>query len=96
VNNESERGVAMAPAETGRHSKPVMELARILYEKMEHLDPGSGGGSSWDDLPDFDVEFYALSVEEIIKNASLVLRALSDYDVVVRHPKLPKKMDGNE
>ncbi len=83
INNETVRG---------SHSPAVMELARILYEKMEHLDPGSCGGSEWAVLPAKDVELYALCVEELIENASLVIRALADYDVVLRHPKLPKKV----
>ena len=68
----------------GSHTPAVMELARVLYEKMEHLDPGSGGGTSWDELPDRDVEFYALCVEAIIESGSLTRRALADYDVICR------------
>ena len=77
----------------GSHSAAVMELARVLYEKMEQLDPGSCGGSTWSELPGRDVDFYALCVEEIIENASLVLRALADYDVVLRQPKLTKQVN---
>jgi hypothetical protein len=67
----------------GRHSPAVMELAKLLYEKMEHLDPGSGGGSSWDELPARDVEFYALLIEHLIEDRSVLQRALADDDVVL-------------
>ena len=71
----------------GDHSPPVMELARILYEKMEHLDPQ---GAYWSELSPQDVDFYALCVESIIEQSGLVRRALSDDDVVSRQPKLPE------
>lgn len=59
-----------------------MELARVLYEKMEHLDPGSGGGLYWDELTERDVDFYALCVEALIRQSDLVRRALADDDVI--------------
>jgi hypothetical protein len=70
---------------SGIHGEPVMELARILYEKMEHLDPGSGGGSPWEELPERDMHFYAICVEAIIDQSTLVRRALANNDMVDRH-----------
>lgn len=69
-----------------RHTKPVIKLARILHEKMEHLDPGSCGGSSWDELPERDMEYYCLCIEEILGNATLIIRAFADYEVILRYP----------
>jgi hypothetical protein len=86
----------MTPREhknSGDHGPAVMELARILYYEMERLDPSSGGGTSWEELPELDVEFYALCVEKLIRSGSLVLRAMSDCDVVVRHPTLPEQVN---
>ena len=76
-----------------RYSESILGLARVMYETMERLDPGCCGGDSWDSLSDDIKEFYALTAEEIVNNATLVIRAMSDYDVILRHPKLPKKMD---
>src|SRR5205807_230804 len=45
-------------------SLAVVELARILFENMEHLDPGSCGGC-WSDLRGRDVEYYVLLVESL-------------------------------
>jgi hypothetical protein len=83
ISTPNLRGSGMEKNEPeGRHSPAVMELARLLYETMEHLDPGSGGGSSWGELPDRDVEFYALSVEALIEARSVVQRALADDDMI--------------
>ena len=70
----------------GRHSATVMALARILFEKMEHLDPGSAGGFLWEELSPREIEYHALCVEAILERASLVRLALADDDVVFRQP----------
>ena len=84
---------AEPPIFTVTHSAAVLKLARALYEEMERLDPGSGGGTSWDELPELDVEYYASCVESIVrKEATLLIRAMADYDVILRHPELSEKM----
>lgn len=88
----ADRDFAETDRSTGYHTPAVMALARILYEEMERLDSGSGGGTLWVELPELDTEFYALCVEKVVRSGSLVLRAMSDYDVVVRHPKLPEQV----
>lgn len=81
------------PRKIGVHTPEVMALARVLYEEMERLDPGSGGGTSWDDLPDLDVNFYAFCVSHLINHPSLILRAMTHYDIVLRHPNPTKQAD---
>jgi hypothetical protein len=61
-----------------------MESARILYEKMEHLDPGSCGGSTCEELPERDIEFYALSVKAMTRARSVAQQALADDDMILR------------
>jgi hypothetical protein len=72
----------------GLHSAAIVELARVLYEKMEHLDPGSGGGFDWDELPARDVEYYALCVESILERESLVRASLTDDHMINRESEL--------
>lgn len=77
----------------GEHTVPVMSLARVLYETMEHLDPSSCGGLPWDQLPDRDAEFYALCVEALIERSSLVSMALTDDNMISRQAKPAEKMN---
>lgn len=61
-----------------RYGDPVMKLARILVEDMEYIDPGSCGGS-WGELPERDLEYYALCVKALIDRRPLLEEALA-YD----------------
>jgi hypothetical protein len=80
-------GCEVSPADLeSRHKWPIPALAQILFEKMEHLDPGFCGGSRWDELTPENQEFYALCVESIIERSSLVRIALADNDMIFRHP----------
>ena len=51
-------------------------LGRVLYEKMEHLDPGAGKFVEWDELTIRQREFYSLCAEAILRERELVERAL--------------------
>ena len=41
-------------------------LARVLFEKMEHLDPSPDGDAGWEGLSDFDKEFYVTCIEAVL------------------------------
>ncbi len=71
----------------GTHSDPVKRLARILYEKMEHLDPGSCGGESWDELSPHARDYYALCVEAMVEQGPVLRAALTDDNVILRETK---------
>lgn len=51
-------------------------LGRMLYEKMEHLNPSLGDYIEWDDLPEYQREFYELCAEEVIFRAEVSLVAV--------------------
>lgn len=53
----------------------VDELARVLFEKMQHLDPSTDG--NWGDLSVHAREFYVTCVEELALHP-LALRRLLD------------------
>lgn len=44
----------------------VEMLARVLFEKMEHLDPSPDGDAGWEGLSDFDKEFYVTCIEAVL------------------------------
>jgi hypothetical protein len=54
----------------------LSELGRLLYAKMERLDPSDGG--TWEDLTYHERRFYELCVEEIVSNRSLVDKAYAE------------------
>lgn len=56
-------------------SEAARQLARILFEEMERLDPGCCGGGLWDDLPQRDMAFYVSCVEKLLENDDLIARA---------------------
>jgi len=59
------------------------QLARILRDKMEHLDPTETGDLDWEDLRERDRQFYMICVKELMLCENLVhacLRELSDND----------------
>jgi hypothetical protein len=61
----------------------IEQMARILREKMEHLDPTETGDLAWEELREWDREFYRLCIEEIMLRVELVqscLRELADRD----------------
>lgn len=67
----------------GIHSPTVLELARVLYEEMEHLEPGCCGGRGWNDLEPYQVDFYSMCVKEMLAEKSLIHRAMLENDMVV-------------
>ena len=46
--------------------KYFFDLGRVLYEKLEHLDP-SDEFIPWESLPAFDKEVYALCSKAILE-----------------------------
>jgi len=79
--------------EAENHYGPeLIELARILYEKMEHLDPGCCGGADWEDLPEFDIGLYAIAVREILSRPDLIILALRDHDMERWRAELGEKL----
>ena len=56
------------------------ELARVLFRKMEHLDPRVVDDPNelfeWDHLTDRQREFYRLCLEEVLREVALVRAAL--------------------
>jgi hypothetical protein len=63
---------ARLPPENARE-----QLARILREKMEHLDPTFSGELVWEDLPDRDREFYRHCVAYLMLHSEVVHACLS-------------------
>lgn len=51
--------------------KAIDELARILHQKMEHLDP-SNLPYEWDDVPARNKEFYHTLIEELLVHPELL------------------------
>jgi len=45
----------------------VDELARVLFEKMETLEPTEKGDEGWDALSEHDKDFYRISIWAIIE-----------------------------
>jgi len=80
---------------TGRLEEPtpLKRLARILYEEMEHLDPGCEPYVEWEDLRWRDKELYTSCVERLLQETDLVHKHLANNDVVSRHPQTCKKLN---
>jgi hypothetical protein len=53
------------------------ELARILHDKMEHLDP-SDEDSNWDRLTDFEKQFFRSCIERLAHEQHLLAALLCD------------------
>ena len=53
-----------------------MQLAQVLYETMDQLDPEREEPPKWEELRDRDREFYRLLVDALIEDGELVQRAL--------------------
>jgi hypothetical protein len=67
-------------------SAPVIELARILYESMEHLDPQEG--QAWDALGDSDREYFCLCIRALLCHRDRLCEALSNNDFVNRRAQV--------
>jgi hypothetical protein len=67
-------------------------VAVCLYETMEHLDPGEADYVEWQDLPDRDREFYALTVRRLLalRKVDLLELLSDDHDVGRRIPASEK------
>ncbi len=58
-------------------SDPALEgLAKRLFEKMNHLDPGED--ESWEEVSECDRHFYRACIEAILMEPELVRTALSE------------------
>jgi hypothetical protein len=54
----------------------VERLSACLYLKMERMDPSGRG--AWACLKDSDKEFYRASIREILREKTLLKRAIDD------------------
>lgn len=54
------------------------QLACVLREKMEHLDPTETGDLDWENMRERDRQFYILCVKNIMLHAELVLACLRE------------------
>jgi hypothetical protein len=85
----NERNTSEEEFQLSTRCPAVIQLAQVLFEEMEHLDPGSCGAGidvevCWDALPPREKEYYALSVESILRRRALVLSVLSHDDMELR------------
>ena len=64
---------------------PIVRLGRVLYEAMEHLDPGFDDYVKWDDSSEREREFCVLCVKAILQQRALVDAALASDNHVSRH-----------
>ena len=64
-------------------SRAIVELARRLHWKMEHLDP-SDTDSGWVNLTDREREFYCLCVKAILDDRSLVEKGFKKCEALQR------------
>jgi hypothetical protein len=62
----------------------VDRATRVLFDKMEHLDPTPEGDFGWDGLSDYDREFYRSCAAAIIDS----LLEFSDDHVVHRRTQV--------
>jgi hypothetical protein len=72
-----------APPEILAPVSAIEQIACILREKMEHLDPTETGDLDWEDLRERDRQFYILCIKYLMSHSELVhacLRELSDHD----------------
>lgn len=51
---------------------PLERAARLLREKMEHLDPTERGGAEWHAFSDWEKDYYRVCVEDILTRVELV------------------------
>lgn len=68
--------------QAGVFSASEMELARILYETMEHLDPQEG--REWESFRVDEKEFFALCIKSLLCYRGLVCSALGDNNLIRR------------
>ena len=54
--------------------RPLHQLARILFEKMEHLDPSQDQPleTAWDTLSPRKREFFVLTAENLVAHRALI------------------------
>jgi hypothetical protein len=58
----------------------ILQLARVLYDEMENLDPGGDDYVAWNNLTDLEREFYRQCVKAILAHRDLVSVCLSRND----------------
>lgn len=65
----------MTEKNTGTYSgDPISDLAEILYDKLEWLDPADA--PNWGDLSERDKEIYVSAIETIVRHHEAVLAAV--------------------
>lgn len=72
---------------TGRRltrDEAAEQLARLLYETQEHLDPSADGFVEWDALSERDREFYGYCVSALLARRTL-LKAATDNHMIAGH-----------
>ena len=74
---------------------PLEQLARILRDKMEHLDPTAAGDLRWGQLEERDRVFYRLCVKGLLLREHLIqaaIRQLANDDRIDRSPVVHEKL----
>lgn len=66
---DSERKVC----EKAESTSALSILARLLHDKMEHLDPSTD--DTWEDLTHYERRFYELCIIELASNQELFRQA---------------------
>jgi hypothetical protein len=61
-------------------SSAILELARILYDEMENLDPGGDDYLAWNKLTDLEREFYRQCIKAILARRDLLSECLPSND----------------
>jgi len=51
---------------------PLEQMARLLREKIEHLEPTDAHEVEWDELSEWDKDFYRFCVEDLMSRTKLV------------------------
>lgn len=64
----------------------VDNLARALFEKMEHLDPSEAGDIGWEDQDEYERQFYRACVGVILAELEF-----TGDDVIDRRSKIAEK-----
>lgn len=70
------------------------KLSRVLYETLEHLDPGCDESLEWEALPPRDRELYGYCISALLARRSLLQEATDD-DMITGHAKTGEKSDCN-
>jgi hypothetical protein len=52
------------------------DLARVLFEKMEHLEPSEKG--NWENLTEHERDFYVTCVQELARHPQSLRSLLSE------------------